>query len=201
MAKKLGLLAYGSLVGEPGPELEEVTKEIIEHIVTPFPVEFARLSTSRSKAPTLVPVKEGGAQVPAVIFVMDTTLEDAEHRLWRRETRKTGNYMRPDEPNDNTVTVERLRNFAGVETVLYTRIGANIWPADRTAVFLAKAAIDSAKKRKDGKDGITYLRDALANGLVTPLSAPYEAEILKRVGVDTLDEAIDKFKTPPPKLK
>jgi hypothetical protein len=61
MMDKVGILAYGSLIGEPGPEIEP---SIVRRIacVTPFKVEFARASKTRTGGPSLVPY-EAGAQV------------------------------------------------------------------------------------------------------------------------------------------
>lgn len=53
-----GIIAYVSLVHDPGPEIASLIVERVD-VVTPFRVEFARLSTSRVDAPTLVPVTEG----------------------------------------------------------------------------------------------------------------------------------------------
>ena len=39
-------------------------------------------------------------------------------------------------------------------------------------------------------DGITYLMDAKQNGIVTPLSEPYEQEILRRTEADNLADAL-----------
>ena len=40
--KRIGILAYGSLIDNPGPELEPNTAAKIEDVNTPFMVEFAR---------------------------------------------------------------------------------------------------------------------------------------------------------------
>src|SRR5262249_52648561 len=50
----IGILAYGSLINDPGVEIEPL---IVERISTrtPFPVEYARLSKSRGGGPTVVP--------------------------------------------------------------------------------------------------------------------------------------------------
>jgi len=50
----IGILAYGSLIIDPGPEIGPL---IVRRIttVTPFVVEYARLSRTRGGAPTLVP--------------------------------------------------------------------------------------------------------------------------------------------------
>lgn len=90
MAEELtvGILAYGSLINEPGIELEQLIVNRI-NCETPFEVEFARLSKTRGNAPTLIPVKEGeGSKVPAQILVLKegTALKEAHDILWRRET-------------------------------------------------------------------------------------------------------------------
>ena len=86
----IGILAYGSLIKEPGPEIEPV---IIKRIPTqtPFPVEFARLSIGRGGGATVVP-HTSGIPVRAEILVLEpgVSFEEARNRLWRRETRKVG---------------------------------------------------------------------------------------------------------------
>lgn len=56
----IGILAYGSLINNPGDELAPL---IIERIpcMTPFNVEYARLSLTRDNAPTLIPVQGEGS--------------------------------------------------------------------------------------------------------------------------------------------
>ena len=63
----VGILAYGSLINDPGEELKKV---IVGRIPcqTPFNVEYARLSVTRDNAPTLIPTSEGGL-VSAVTLV------------------------------------------------------------------------------------------------------------------------------------
>ena len=56
----IGILAFGSLLDEPGAELEAHIARRIEGIETPFAVEFARSSRTRDGAPTLVPVTGAG---------------------------------------------------------------------------------------------------------------------------------------------
>ncbi len=53
---EVGLLAYGSLQSDPGPELSPLIERRITDVLTPFAVEFARSSRTRAGAPTLVPV-------------------------------------------------------------------------------------------------------------------------------------------------
>ena len=68
--KEFGILAFGSLINEPGPELNA---RIVMRIKTqtPFPVEYGRYSgRTRGGAPTLVPHTKG-APVRAEILVLD----------------------------------------------------------------------------------------------------------------------------------
>jgi hypothetical protein len=192
----VGILAYGSLVGDPGSEIDEVRTETIEGLLTPFPVEFARQSgKTRGGAPTLVPY-EGGAPVRAQLFVVNTSIDDATNRLYRRETRKIGTgerYEHSDSPGPNKVTIKRLGPFAGIDVVLYAQIGANI--DDLGARTLAALAIASVGKAEEGLDGISYLMDAIANGIETPLTSAYAEAVTRECGANDLPGALAKART------
>ena len=193
----IGILAYGSLIEEPGEEIEPLIRERRKGIETPFSIEFARSSSKRDRAPTLVPVENGGCPVPATILVLDTAIsqEKAEDLLWRRETRNgcsDKHYTRPSETNTNPnkMVVESLSIFAALDLVLYTKLGANI--TDLSATKLADLAIESAKAKagRTGKDGISYLISVKRQGISTPLMPDYESEILRRTGASSLDDAL-----------
>ena len=193
--KRLGILAYGSLIDDPREEIEAVTVNRIDGVVTPFKVEFARSSRTRSGAPTLVPVERGGAHVKAWIFILKESVSEKEamDMLWRRETNQVSSgkvYTRPARPDENTVLVERLEKFHNIDVVLYTKIGANIDPL--TPQKLARLAIDSAESEagEQGRDGISYLIAAKRNGIQTPLMPEYEEEILREVGSTSLQDAL-----------
>ena len=191
MRDDVGILAYGSLISDSGPEIEpHITRRI--SCRTPFKVEFARASRTRTGGPTLVPYDEG-SQVAAQILVVDLSLKEATDRLYRRETRKFDPdvfYIPPKVITSNTVVVESLRSFERIETVLYTRIAANI--EGLTATKLAERAVDSARARQDSRDGISYLMNAKRCGIQTPLSPEYEKEILRLTGTDCLEAALDR---------
>ena len=55
----IGILAYGSLIDDPGFEIKGLISKKLNGILTPFKIEFARCSSSRGGAPTLVPVQNG----------------------------------------------------------------------------------------------------------------------------------------------
>ena len=63
----VGILAYGSLIEDRGPEIAAAKARIEPGVRTPFKVEFARTSSTRGGAPTLVPVSIGGEHVLAGI--------------------------------------------------------------------------------------------------------------------------------------
>lgn len=195
----IGVLAYGSLIDDPGPEIGPATIETLRNIATPFRIEYARSSQSRGDAPTLVPVETGGAAVEAVIHVLrnDVTLKQAKDWVWRREVRKYGPddlYREKAKPGKNSVVVGVCENLGGIDTVLYTAIGANISPL--TADELARRAIVSARSEKvpAGRDGISYLIDNLRQGIETPLTDDYRREVLRQLNVPNLDAALDTLR-------
>ncbi len=193
---RIGILAYGSLIEDPGVELEPLISKKIIGIETPFNIEFARSSRSRDGAPTVVPVKNGGAPVKAVILVMkeNVGIEEAKDLLWRRETRKENtdrHYTNPLNPTENQVVVDIIKNLGGIETVLYTKIGSNIHSPSPEK--LAKLAIESAKRESGntGKDGISYLISLKRQNISTPLMSEYENYIMKLLGVEKVEDALD----------
>lgn len=189
--KGVGILAYGSLIADPGDEIREVMTGTKTGIETPFPVEFARTSSKRERAPTLVPVEKGGVRVQAVILLLDAPEDDAAHRLYRREINDVGGgklYRPRPDPGPDTVLIKRLENFYGVDVVLYTHIGANI--EDLSPANLARLAIESARRLDDGRDGISYLINAKKHGIRTALSDEYEEEIKRQLAPKDLAEAL-----------
>ncbi|MFW6129685.1 MAG: hypothetical protein ACOC56_00785 [Atribacterota bacterium] len=192
---KIGILAYGSLIDDPGYEIEEKVIEKRSGIRTPFRVEFARKSSSRDNAPTLVPVSKGGAYVEAVLLVLkkNTTLKYAKDILYRREINEVENKdkcYKPDPDNENQVWIDLIPEIFGMDYVLYTRIKPNIKQC--TPENLAKLAIESVKGEvgKNKKDGISYLINAKENGIRTVLSKNYEENILEKTKSETLKEAL-----------
>ena len=195
----VGILAFGSLIDDPGEEIGPLVRRRVRDVETPFPVEFARTSASRGGAPTVIPVEHGGAPVRAVILVLDAAVSprQATDLLWRRETRNEHgdrHYNPPSTPGPNHVIVKQLENFSGIRTVLYTSIGANL--SDRTPEHLADLAIQSARAQAGaaGKDGISYLISLKRQGVQTLLTPTYEAAILQKTGASSLETALEMIK-------
>lgn len=194
MKQSVGILAYGSLLEDPGPEIEPLIRSRME-AKTPFAVEYARKSMERAGAPTLVPVAHGGARVNATILIVDASAESARDMLYRREINNfdpTKRYRSDRKRGPNTVVVDQVLNFSGVDVVLYTDIDATI--KDPTPERLAALALESAKALDNGRDGISYLINAKKHGIRTALSDAYEEEVKKLLGASDLAEALQKVR-------
>ena len=196
---RIAIVAFGSLIDEPGEELCPRIRDRIRGVKTPFSIEFARSSRTRCGAPTLIPVDEGGSPVNAVLLVLDDSvgLTEARSLLWRRETRKTSSgepYVHPAKPGPNQVLVESIMDFHRFDVALYTKIGPNIVPlnADR----LANLAIESARGKAgaERQDGISYLASVMGQGITTPLVPGYKAAILRKTGARDLDDALTRIR-------
>jgi len=194
--KKVGILAFGSLIGDPGCELGP---RIVMRIKTetPFPVEYGRLSTTRGGAPTLVP-HPMGAPVSAEVLVLDdnSSVADARDMLWRRERRKEcsgESYV--EGRSANSVLVRQTGNSPWVCTTLYTDFNETGKIAQPVPAELASCAIRSVGRAEVGKDGISYLLKAIASGIKTPLTDAYRGEILKQTKTASLTEALEKART------
>lgn len=193
---KIGILAYGSLIAEPGGELAPL---VIDRIACkiPFPIEYARLSKTRGNGPTLIPVNVGNELVNGYLLVLkaSVSLADAMSMLWRRETRINGRaYVAPEKPGKNNVIVVSVKDFMDCEEVLYTSIGSNI-RGQITASKLAKYAVESTQNDAGSAkmDGLRYLQQAISDGIHTPLTKDYLAEVLKLATAENLEAAIAKL--------
>lgn len=190
----LGILAYGSLIPDPGAEIGAVTVRRITGVRTPFRIEFSRSSRVRDGAPTLVPVERGGERVSGVVLVLHESVTEtvAQDMLYRRERNRVGSgdvYADVDPADIDSAYLGRLDGFAGLDVVFHAALRANI--DEPTPGLLARLAIESAAAPSgaSGRDGISYLMDARQSGIVTPLTAGYENEILRLTGAHDLGEA------------
>jgi len=193
----IGILAYGSLITEPGCEIKSILDYVIPEVQTPFPVEYARKSSTRAGAPTVVPVPDGcGAPVKAVILVLKqyTRKQKAQNFLYRRELHQEGDLKviyddQAQRQKRDALVIESIQNQFGLSVIYYTALKPNfteILDANRTreekAKLLAQAAIGSVTQETYamGLDGIQYLADNMAAGVVTPLTEAYTQAILRK---------------------
>jgi hypothetical protein len=195
--KKIGILAFGSLINDPGDELKpKITMRIKTN--TPFGVEYGRYSgKTRGGAPTLVP-HVAGTQVAAEILVLDDAVTTGEGRdlLWRRETRKTGTLATYVEgTSENSVLVKTISDSPWVETLLYTDFPAAGKITNPNPTELAERAVRSFETASPGMDGISYLIAAMGYGIQTPLTVAYRDEILRQTKTDSLNNALDVIRS------
>ena len=219
----VGILAYGSLTSDPGCEIYLNHTRKISDVETPFGVEFARRSEKRGYAPTLVPF-ETGRRVNGQIFVMAVNEREAADMLYRRECNKVGilscKYSKKICPiiceeinwedvrrkhHIDTIYVKKVihNNDEWPTNLLATWIGANMGFTDienKKACYaerLAYNAIISISDTEIHRDGITYLINAIGNGINTFLSEAYKDSILELTKSDDLCQAFlksDKLK-------
>lgn len=192
----VGILAYGSLIADPGIEIGPLIGGRIDTL-PPFPVEYARFSATRGGGPTAAPHSSGKRVKAKVLVLVDgVALAEARDLLWRRETRNEGparTYRESGQPN--AVVVRDLRGVCGLEHVLYTDFNPEGKIAAPEPASLADAAIRSVGRAAPGKDGISYLIGRLSAGIVTDLTSRYVAEILSRTGASDLAGALHTLRT------
>jgi hypothetical protein len=191
----VGILAFGSLINDPGDELKSRIVSAIK-TQTPFPVEYGRYSEgTRGGGPTLVP-HQMGSPVAAEILVLDdtVTVNEATNILWRRETRKTGAEIYAEGASPKSVLVRRFNDDPRVSTILYTNFHDAGKISNPTVRELAEHAIHSVEIAAKGMDGITYLINAIKCGIETPLTRAFRDEILRQTNTPTLEEALSNVK-------
>ena len=194
----IGILAFGSLVDDPGDELLKHISNNRKTILTPFNVEYYRSSNSRDGAPTLVPVEGVGSPVKAVILpLIGTTVDKAKNMLYRREINKVNTdrrYVHSESPSINKTIIDEHKNIDGFDVLLSAKLQPSIEVV--TPDKLAELAIKSAEgdSIKTDRDGITYLHRNILNGIITPLTKDYTNSILRMLDVSTLEEAITLMK-------
>lgn len=203
----IGILAYGSLITDPGYEIEEASLKVSSGEIlgatipfnTPFQVEYARKSTGRSGAPTLVPVPDGVSKcVRGSIITLrpEITLSVAKTILYRREINRVGDASRiydDDKQRNmkNKVILEEIRDHPTIDIVIYASLEPSqdllkiIQDGDRPneskAYHLACAARDSITVDTyfRCRDGVRYLADAIRSDIDTLLTEAYRSEILR----------------------
>lgn len=198
--ERLGILAFGSLIQDPGLEIAPLVVRSI-NVKTPFAVEFARYSRgTRAGAPTLCRVTHGGARVNAKVLVLQegTSCEAAKDMLWRRETGNIGTRKKyPAARTPRAVRVRTLMNFAGAAKVLYTDFYHRGKIRRPNPVTLARRAIASVTGAKKNKDGISYLIGVIEAHVSTQLTNDYRSEILRITGKKSLAAALRAIQRAP----
>lgn len=195
-SQNIGIIAFGSLINDPGEELEKFIIKRIKNVSTPFKIEYGRKSSKRGNAPTLIPISNGGQEVKATLLVLSKELEldEARNILYRRELNKVGSdikYRDRKNPTPNQLVIEQHSNVKYVNIALTANFGCNL--PEITPEILADLAIESFNSNavEYGRDGISYLNNNIVNGIITPLTDEYKNAILKRMNVNSLKEILE----------
>lgn len=189
----VGILAYGSLIREPGSEIAPLITSRIG-TMTPFPVEYARYSRTRGGGPTIVP-HVSGCQVKSEILMLsdDVSLDVAKDILWRRETGNVSSERRYQESAaPNAVRIRDAVGFCAIDHVLYVDFNLEGKIQRPNARELAIKAINSVSKAASGRDGISYLIGLIQLGVETQLTSAYREQVLHLTGTRTLEEALQR---------
>lgn len=186
---RVAILAYDSLVTDPGEELAPLIAER-RPCLTPFPVEFARLAPELNHGPVLTVVGVGeGDPVAGSLLVLTpgTSVETATRCLWRRVTQQIGSAKLPLGADRHRVRM--IGGLAGLDVTLYWQAEAN-YPRPEAA-GLARRAIESAtgEAGRARQDGISYLAQVVAAGIRTRLTEGYVAALLAATHTTSLEAA------------
>jgi hypothetical protein len=172
--RRVAILAYGSLLYEPGPALASLIVGA-EPCRTPFPVEYGRASRRWHGGPVLVPHGRGGPVDGALLVLAEgVELGQAAEMLAEREGL------------DGTRGVVQVE-LPGDRLVLSASLPRNLPEPDMAPGALARRAVESA--RAGPRNGVAYLRGAVGAGVVTPLTEAYAAAVLELVGAPSLADA------------
>ncbi len=172
--RRLAILAYGSLIHAPGPALA-LRIAGVEPCITPFPVEYGRVSARWGGGPVLIPHSRGAVVRGALLLLADdVALGEAVEMLASREGL-------PDARG--VVQVE----MPGERLVLAASLPRNLPTPEMTPAGLAGRAIQSA--RLGSRNGVAYLAAALRAGVSTPLSPAYAQAVVEGLGASSLEDA------------
>jgi hypothetical protein len=172
--RPVAILAYGSLLSHPGPELAAVIANR-SPCRTPFPVEYGRASPRWGGGPVLTPHPDGGRVDGALLHLADgIDLGAAVDMLATREGL----------PGPRGVV--EVAGFAEL-LVLTAALPRNLPGPDMRPGDLARRAVASVATGP--RNGVAYLRAAIECGIVTPRTVAYAAAVLEIAGAETLEQA------------
>jgi len=173
--RQVAVLAYGSIVHTPGPEISAM----VDHCRprrTPFPVEYGRASARWGHGPVLVPHRDGGPVKGALLVLRrGVGLGDAVDALRAREGLPTAR---------GVVEVAAGDDDPGL-TIIAAALPCNLAPEEMDPRALAHRAALSV--RTGDRNGVAYLRGAVASGVETPLTRSYVSAVLELADASDLE--------------
>jgi hypothetical protein len=172
----LAIFAYGSLLSDPG---EKILPHIVDRIPcpSPWPIEYARRAKLRGDGPTLVIHQSGGIVQGQllVLYLQLRALDELMEWLWEREGYPPRELLKQMECH-------------GFGCVLYCDLESNLRDEKINPEALAEFAIGSVHKIPE-RNAVRYLANNMVQGIITPLTYPYQDAILRRTGAVDLAEA------------
>jgi hypothetical protein len=172
--RQVAILAYGSLISEPGPGLRPL---IVDRVpcLTPFPVEFGRASQRWGGGPVLVPHADGGPVAGRLLVLHPAIgLGRAVDLLAAREGLSSG---------AGVIEVD----MPGPLMVIAAALPRNLPAPEVRPPALARRAASSVSAGP--RNGVAYLRIVMDAGVSTPLTARYADAVLALSGAETLEGA------------
>lgn len=192
-----GILLYGPMRIDPGNEITQYAEAISPEALTPFSVEFAHVGEYYGGAPILAVMTDGsGAPVPSTLLRMDPILDLDEvfldfliypRYVLKRDEEKGLTYVEVASEKKGVIGIESLARFHDRERVLF------LAPVPNLAFVMDQEMSDAEKGHRlaalavesltdltypSGTDGISYLIDAIDQGVETPLTAAYRDAVL-----------------------
>ena len=173
--RTVAVMAYGSLLYEPGPELAALIEERIPRR-TPFPVEYGRASMKWGDGPVLVPHPDGG-RVEGALLVLSRAVDlgTAVEALRVREGLVDPSGVVEVDAGDGDLMV------------IAASLPRNLPLPDMEPTALAERAARSVEN--GARNGVAYLRGALDAGVETPRSRAYARAVMDLAGVEDLEAA------------
>lgn len=181
------ILAYGSLIWDPGNEIKQHTIAVID-CFTPFNIEYAQISGTRGSAPTLTKVEGFGGKTRAKLFVLDYHNNPKEKkRVYSLVCKREGieNEKPWDGYGDPPAPIFR-EDILEYSTVFYCafKIKKDIESIVKKGLLVKKlvewakkSVKECAKSGKIEKNGVRYLINCYKAGIITPLTEAYIQEL------------------------
>ncbi|HMM48551.1 MAG TPA: hypothetical protein PKE32_02910 [Miltoncostaeaceae bacterium] len=171
----VAILAYGSLIGEPGVALDAVIERRTP-CRTPFPVEYARSSPRWGGGPVLTPHPDGGPVDGCLL-----------HLAAHVDVGTAIDLLSEREGVESARGIVAVAGFGGGLLVLSACLDRNLPAPDMEPRHLAARAVASAATGP--RNGIAYVARAVEAGILTPRTREYVAAILSLTGARSLEEA------------
>ncbi|MBU4502272.1 MAG: hypothetical protein KKA79_06755 [Nanoarchaeota archaeon] len=184
----IAILAYGSLIWEPGEEIKQHIIAVVD-CITPFNVEYAQRSyKSRGGAPTLTKISGIGNKTRAKLLVLDyhNTIEGKKKvysLICQRENTPKKEWNDEAEP-PKPIYITNLEDYDSVFYCAFKGEPENTITSENLVNWAKESVIACNKEGKIENNGVRYLINCYKNGVVTPLTEEY----IQKLGGTNVEE-------------